>query len=322
MTTTLVTGVSGFAGGAIGRHLRERLGHRVIGVSRTAPREGSCDAFLAHDLSTPLPGDFPKVDFVVHCAALSSPWASPADYQRNSVRPVETLAAHFRNHPLRRFVFLSSTAVHYRLADQTGITEATPWPGRPVNDYAASKRRCEAILAESGLPVTILRPRALFGPGDTVVFPRILHAARKGLLPLLVRPDGGRAVSDLLYIGTLSTYVGRVLEQDVAGTFVLTNGEPVVTYDLLETVFDALGIARPARRIGVGTAMAAARLFEWRSRFLDGWREPPVTRFGVASLAFSKTFDVSQALSRLGPAEVSMDDGVARFIDWQRRQPS
>ena len=319
--TTLVTGSSGFAGSAIGRHLRLRCGHRVIGLSRTAPRPESCDAFVAHDLSGPLPPDLPDVDFVVHCAALSSPWAAPDAYERNSVRPVENLVRFYANRPLRRLVFLSSTAVHYRFADQTGLTEETPLPMRPINTYAAAKRTCEAILGRSGLPVTILRPRALFGPGDTVVFPRILHAARRGLLPILTRSDGDKALSDLLYIDTLATYVARVLDADVDGTFILTNAEPVITYDLLDTVFSALGIPRPTRRVRVGAAMLLARAYEWRSQLFDGWREPSVTRFGVASLAYSKTFDVSRALAAFGSPEVAMADGVSRFIDWQRRQP-
>jgi nucleoside-diphosphate-sugar epimerase len=316
----LVTGVSGFAGGAIGRYLRENIGHRVVGLSRSAPRPGSCDDFIAHDLALPLPEDVPQVDYIVHCAALSSPWAAPADYHRNSVLPVRWLADLTRRRPVRRLVFLSSSAVHYRLADQTGLTEESTLADPPINAYAQTKQEGEAILAGLDVPVTVLRPRALFGPGDTVVFPRILHAARKGVLPVLVRPDGGMAQSDLLYIGTLAAYVARVLEGDVSGTFLLTNAAPVGTYDLLNTVFSALGIPHPSRRVPIGLAMLVARGYEWHSRVLAGWREPPVTRFGVASLGFHKTFDVSKALATLGPPEVAMSDGVDRFIDWQRTQ--
>lgn len=316
---TLVTGTSGFAGAAIGAELRAR-GHRVIGLSRGAPRPGACDAALAHDMAHPLPDDLPQPDYIVHCAALSSPWAAPADYIRNTVLPVRHLAEFLRARPVKRLILISSTAVHYRLADQTGLTEESPLPRPAVNHYAAAKQQAEALVAGLDLPVTVLRPRALFGPGDTVVFPRILHAARAGLLPRIRRPDGGLAVSDLLYVGNLAAWVARVIAAEVSGTFVLTNDAPVVTYDLLDQVFDALSIPRPQREVGLATAMLAARGFEWHSRLFRRWREPPVTRFGVASLALSKTFDITRAKAALGPPEVRMEDGIARFIDWQRRQ--
>ncbi|MCC5973415.1 MAG: NAD(P)-dependent oxidoreductase [Rubellimicrobium sp.] len=323
MITTLVTGTSGFVGSAIGRHLRGQ-GHHVIGLSRTPPRDGSTDRAIAHDLALPLPPHLtdalPPIDYVVHCAALSAPWGPPQAFDRNTLRPVETLARHFAKAPPRRFVHISTTAVHYRLADQTGLTEDSPLPPTPVNAYAAAKRAAEEVLTATDLPLTILRPRAVFGPGDTVVFPRILHAARAGLLPRLRRPDGGRAQSDLIHVDTLAAYVARALAADRDGTFILTNAAPVVTHDLLETVFAALGIPEPRREVGLGTAMLAARGFEWRSRLFQNWREPPVTRFGVSSLGHHKTFDIARTLAAFGPPAVSMQDGIASFIDWQRTQ--
>lgn len=323
MTRTLVTGTSGFVGSSVGRHLRS-IGHHVIGLSRTPPRPGCTDSAIAHDLALPLPPhvvrDLPQIDYVVHCAALSSPWGRPEDFVRNTVRPVETLIQYFGRRPPRRFVHISTTAVHYRLADQTGLTEDSPLPDRPINAYAAAKQAAEHMLAASDLPLTVLRPRAVFGPGDTVVFPRILHAARAGLLPRLRRADGTKAVSDLIHVDTLAAYVARALDVDRDGTFVLTNAAPVVTYDLLSTVFVALGIEEPRREVGLGTALLVARGFEWRSRLVQNWREPPVTRFGVSSLGHHKTFDVARALAAFGPPAVSLDDGIAGFIDWQRAQ--
>ena len=52
----------------------------------------------------------------------------------------------------------------------------------------------------------ILRPRAVFGPGDTVLFPRVLTAARKGRLPLLVS-DGPPPQGDVIYIDNLCHYM-------------------------------------------------------------------------------------------------------------------
>jgi len=81
-----------------------------------------------------------------------------------------------------------------------------------------------------------------------------------------------------------------------------------------------LGIAAPTRQVSVANALRAATLAEWAYRLLHLPGEPPITRFGVGVFAYSKTFDVSRALQDLGPPSVSLDEGVERFITWQKQQ--
>jgi nucleoside-diphosphate-sugar epimerase len=167
----------------------------------------------------------------------------------------------------------------------------------------------------------ILRPRAVFGPGDTVLFPRILEAARRGRIPVLTQ-SGPPAMGDLIYIESLCDYLfAAATRGDVAGSYNLTNAQPVVTQEFLFRIFARLGIALPARRVSVATAMRAAWASEAAYRLLRLHGEPPITRFGVSVFAFSKTFDVSRMLRDLGPPTVSLDEGVERFIAWQRAQP-
>jgi nucleoside-diphosphate-sugar epimerase len=212
--------------------------------------------------------------------------------------------------------------VHYAYRDQEAINEETPWPEPAVNLYAASKRKGEALVrkvcAEAGQSWTIVRPRAVFGPGDTVVFPRILEAAKRGAMPRLVRSDGKSPMTCMIYIENLCFYLARILETDADGVFLLTNNEPVETQTMLDEVFTRLGLPRPTRRMSVALAMSAAGALEFVSRFAQHWREPPATRFGVASLAFTKTFDVSRALTLLGAPPIPLRAGLDAFIDWQR----
>ena len=175
----LLTGVSGFVGGALGSHLR-KLGYDVIGVSRSAPRPACCTSHLTHDLSEPVPESWPHADVIVHCAALASPWASPAAYRLHNVDATRNVLAYAERVGASHFVFISSSSVHYAHGDQVDLTEDTPLPTIPINEYAATKRQGEELVRRSRVPWTILRPRAVFGPGDTVLFPRILRAAERG----------------------------------------------------------------------------------------------------------------------------------------------
>jgi nucleoside-diphosphate-sugar epimerase len=315
----LLTGVSGFVGGALGAHLR-RLGYDVTGISRTAPRSDSITRFIAHDLTEPIPHSWPSADAIVHCAALSSPWAAPAAFQANNVGATRNLLDWAERAKIARFVFISSSSVYYTQCDQLGITEDSPFPLRPINEYAATKLQAEELVRKSAVASVILRPRAVFGPGDTVLFPRILRAARRGVLPRLTRPDGKSPIADLIYIENLSHYIERAIALNASGAFNLTNNQPVELYPFLDGLLEKIGLPKPRKNVRVGVAMAFARLYELASRYLLNYKEPPVTSFGVAAMAYSKTFDVSRMIAAFGPPPVSMDAAVDRFLEWQRTQ--
>lgn len=312
----LITGSSGFVGGALGVWLR-RVGMTVVGLSRSPPRPGACDVHIRHDLTRPLPEAVEPCDVVVHCAALASPWAAPQDYEAANIIALRNVLDWAKAKAVPRFVFISSSAVQYAFADQLNLAEDTPWPERPINLYAGSKRRGEAMVEASSLSWTIVRPRAVYGPGDTVVFPRILHAASKGVLPKLKRQDRQVPSISLLYIDNLCWFLERILDTGQHGIFNLADGQSMETPALLTMVLSRLGLPEPQLELGVGTAMALAGAFELSSRWLQRWREPPVTKFGVASLAYSKTIDTRKAVGLLGAPPVSLDDGLDAFLQWQ-----
>jgi nucleoside-diphosphate-sugar epimerase len=314
----LGTGVSGFVGGALGAHLRG-LGHYVAGVSRGPARDGAVDEHIRCDLREPI-GTLPAADAAVHCAALASPWAAPRDYKTSNIDATAHMLDWAERTGVSRFVFISSSSVHYIAgADQEGIREDMPLPARAINEYAATKRQAEDLVRQSKLSWVILRPRAVFGPGDTVLFPRILRAAEQGKLPRIVRANGVSPRADLIYIDNLSHYIERALASEAGGAFNLTNNEPVELYPFLDAMLDKLALPRPRKAVGVGSAMLFARGAELVSQYLRAYKEPPVTRFGVEVMAYSKTFDVSKMLAAFGPPPVTLTEGVERFIEWQRR---
>jgi nucleoside-diphosphate-sugar epimerase len=315
MPSVLITGASGFVGGALAVHLT-RLGYEVTGLSRRA------SSTIQHDLSRPIPDSIGGYDAIVHCAALSSPWASPDSFHSNNVTATRNLLDYATCSGCRRFVFISSSSVYYQHGDQFNLSEATPLPDKPINQYAATKREAELLVQQSKLSTIILRPRAVFGPGDTVLFPRLLRAASKGAMALFTRPDGLTPRGDLIYIDNLSHFIERAIVSSETGCFNLTNAEPVDLYAFLNNVFTSVGLPPVRRRIPVGLAFTMAGALEFASRTMFGYREPPITRFGVEVLSYSKTFDVSKATAAFGPPPISVEEGVARFIAWQKKLPA
>lgn len=314
----LITGSSGFIGG----RLFERFaadGWQAVGLGR---RPTDQPGYVSHDLAHPLPETLGTFDVVIHAAARSSPWGRRQEFDRQNVLATRHVLDHCLRHGRPRLVFLSSSSVYYRPEHQLGITEDTPMPERAVNEYAATKQRAEELVKAYPGGWVILRPRAVFGPGDTVLLPRILAAARAGKLPLL-KSGGPPAVGDLIYIDNLvDCCVKAAADPAVDGCINVTNNEPVVLHEFMLDLFRRLDIPAPTRRVSQGIAMFGAGLIE---RFYSWFRpdhEPPITRFGIHVFAYSKTFDVTRMLSVLGPPRVKLAEALERTVAWEKEARS
>lgn len=312
----LVTGTSGFVGSAIASELKA-AGHEVHGMSRTPSRPNCVTHDHRFDLSQPLVLAL-SFDVVIHCAALSSPWAHPNAYFKANVVATRNIIDFCHQHPETHLIFISSSSVHYENADQFNLTEASALPLVALNEYAKTKTLGEALVKEYKGPWTIVRPRAVYGPGDTVLFPRILRAAKKRRLPLIERPDGKSVMGDLIYIHTLTAYITTIIAKKVTGTFILTNNEPVNVNEFLLSLLSDLNLPLPKRKLSLQKAMLIAKFSEWVSATLFNYREPPVTQFGVSVFAYSKTFNVANTIQSLGQPAYSNQQGIEKFIHWWR----
>lgn len=311
----LVTGASGFVGGGIFRRAQE-LGWDVRGIGRRPSGELG---YISADLTQPLRLDFAP-DAVVHAAARSSPWGPRREFERQNVLATQNVLDFCATHGRPHLIYVSTGAVLYRQEHQLDLDEQTPYPEVPINDYARTKILAEQLVRSYSGDACILRPRAVFGPGDTVVFPRIMTALRRGKLPVL---EADRPVTgDLVFSETLTEYIVRAIERRATGIYHITNGEPVEIYRFLGSVCDELGLARPNRRVPVSRALAASKWIERIYRLLPFLGEPPITRFGVSVFAWSKTFRVERTRRDLGEPLIGLEEGVRRFVAWQRTQPT
>ncbi|PWD49799.1 NAD(P)H steroid dehydrogenase [Serinibacter arcticus] len=316
----LLTGSNGFVGARTAAAARER-GWQVVGLGRAAGPATPVDAYVRHDLAAPLPADAVpgEIDAVVHAAALASPFARPGDFVAANVHGTRHVVAWSAARGGVPLVHVSSSSVLYRDADQLDLTEDDPVTpdGEQLNAYSRSKAVAERVVAASAGPWSILRPRAVIGEGDTVLLPRILRLADRGLLPVLEPRDGPRVRVDLTDVGTVAHYLLEAVERRVTGVYNLTNAQPVDLYPFALDLLRRIGVEPRLRRVPPSLVRAAAGAGEWVSAHLLDHREPPLTRFGVSVLSRSKTFDVSRALRDLGAPAVPLAESVDRLVaDW------
>ncbi|EPL06624.1 NAD(P)-dependent oxidoreductase [Pseudomonas sp. CF161] len=332
----LVTGGSGF----IGRHLVWRLaaeGCEVLFSGRNAQAAAEVMAlspapvrWLALDHGSPqaeaLLADASRgCDAMVHCAALSSPWGSPQAFAQANLDSTAEVINACRVNQVRRLVHLSTPSLYFDFRDRLGIREDQPLPP-PVNDYARSKAQAEVLLGQAGLDeCVILRPRAVFGPWDATLMPRLLRVMQRGAIPLM---RGGRAQLDLTCVDNLVQAVWLALTRPLPRAlciYNLSNGTPLSFKELLEKMARQFDLPLRTRRLPWPLVHAVAHLLELKARLGNG-DEPLITRYGAGVLAFSQTLDISAIQRELGYRPViSQEQGIAQHAQWwlaqQRQQP-
>lgn len=316
----LVTGATGGLGrvlagliAATGRHVVASGRNPMIGAVLARQGLDFVPADLAHDPLEPLVHD---VEAVFHLAARSSPWGAPEAFHAANIVATERLLDAARHAGVHRFVFASTPSIYTRAAHQIGLTEMSSLPPRHANAYAATKHAAERTVlaaAQPGFATVALRPRAIIGPHDTALLPRLLRAAAKGILPL---PAGGNALiepTDARDAARAFLAAEVRAEAISARVFNISGGIALPVADLARHVFQRLG--KPVRIIAIPRPLAgiAASLAEGVARCLPGRPEPALTRYGATVLGWSQTFDLSAARTDLGWAP---EHPPLASIDW------
>jgi nucleoside-diphosphate-sugar epimerase len=307
----IVSGATGFLGGHVCRTLHE-AGHEVVGLGRDAGKGAALPVpFEAVDLSVSdsLAG-IDHADAFVHCAALSSAWGRMEDFVRANVDGTRHALAMADRLGVRRFDHISSPSVAFRIRDQIGQDEADPLPP-PVNAYAASKGTAERLVrsAEQLNPV-ILRPRGIYGRGDTALLPRLIRVAERGAVPLIRQ---GAAVTDLTHVSDVVAAVVLALGCDATGTYNISGGEPLTIRHIISESAAAAGVPVRFTHVPYALAIGAARMAEWMAELSPSRPEPALTAYGIGVLSFSQTLDLSAARRDLGYApRVRFADGLER----------
>lgn len=317
----IVTGATGFLGGALVRRLLAE-GHEVVALGRQAEallslaRDGArairCD--LAKQSALPEPV---AADVFVHCAALSSPWGRYADFHAANVIGTQNALAMAKAAGVKRFVHISTPSVYFRFEDRPALREDAPLPV-PVNAYAATKRQAEELVRkQDALDPIILRPRGIYGAGDTALMPRLLRVARKRALPLMRH---GRAATDLTHVDDV---VGAVMAAANAGkisqrVFNVSGGVALNVREVIERAGERAGVPVRWRSMPAPVVLGAVRLIEGLAKIAPGRPEPLTTAYSVALLAYTQTLDISTAKAVLGwTPRIGFEDGLARTFEAQ-----
>lgn len=313
----LVTGASGFLGRAVATEILS-AGHEVRTLQRRPSRvEGATD--VAGSVTDPdaVARAVDGVDGIVHLAAKVSLAGRPEDFHAVNVEGTRSLLDAAERAGASRFVHVSSPSVAHAGSALAGVGAEPASPAHAQGYYARTKAEAELLsLARDGaaMPVVIVRPHLVWGPGDTQLVERIVARARRGRLPLL---NGGTALIDSTYIDNAASGIVAALHRagEAHGrAYVLTNGEPRPVGDLLAGICLAAGVRPPRWSVPAGLGVVAGSLVERVWAIRPGADEPPMTRFLARQLSTAHWFDQRDTRRALAWSPVvSIDEGLRRL---------
>ncbi len=322
----LVTGANGFVGSMLCKELAAR-GDSVRGLTRSTSDlsllEGVDYERAVGSLSDPdsLLAAARDVEVVYHAAAAVTDWGTLDYFREVNVEGTRRLLDAAVENGVRRFVLVSTIAVH-SYTGARNMTEESPQLPTPYG-YCLSKREAEALALDyhrrGDIEVVIVRPGDVYGPGDRVALLKMADLLEAGRMPVL---GGDAKLGAFAYVENLAD--GIVL----AGTVPQAAGEAYVITDGIELSWDeyfarltaALDLPAPRLRIPPPLARFAAAALEAIYRLFGIATRPPITRYLVEHLGHDVHFSIEKARRGLGyePA-IPLDEAIARTAGWYKQ---
>lgn len=317
--TAFVTGGSGF----IGRRLIERLRSEGVRVGALA-RSDDAAAAVAAAGAEPASGDLTDIAALESAAAGSTlafhaaarvGGGARADFERDNVEGTRNVLSACRAAGVRRFVHVGTEAALLAGEALVAVDETAPLRPDSKAPYPATKARAELEVREAdceGFETVVVRPRFVWGRGDTTVLPEIVEAVSSGRFRWI------GAGSQL----TSTTHVDNAVEGLVlaarrgrpGGVYFVTDGDPVVFRDFVTELLATQGLTPPDKSLplAVASALAAAAETLWRVLPLPG--APPLDRMTLWVSSLETTIDISLARRELGYEPIkSRADGLAEL---------
>lgn len=316
-----VTGGSGFLGRQVIGDLVAQ-GYRVRALARSAKAAATVQQAGAE----PVMGDLDDItamakgmvgcEAVIHSAAKVEQWGKWQDFEHMTVQGTKNVITATRQAEVKRFVHISTEAVLAGGKAIVNANENTPLPTNPNGMYPLSKKLAEqAVLAANSpdLAAIVVRPRFIWGKGDTTLLPKLAQAAKSGGWLWF---GGGTHQMSTCNVKNVSHGVMLAARHGRGGQiYFLTDGEKVSFREFVGAMIRTQGVEPGNKKapMWLADAIAAGSELVWKTLNLKG--EPPMTKTAVNLFFKEVTVDDRKAREELGYVPViSVEAGLKELV--------
>lgn len=319
----LVTGAAGFTGRTLCRRLAS-LGADVVAFTRQNGAQLNLDANVtvfqgdltnADDCRRAVQG----IDTVFHVAAVFRSVNVTDAYLRDvHVGATESLIRAAANESCRRFVHTSTIGVHGHVENGPADENTQFAPG---DTYQATKLEGEIraieLAKELGVDLTVVRPCAIYGDGDTR-FLKLVKPIKKGHFVMI---GSGEARYHFVHVDDLveGFLLAAEIDAGVGETFIIGGPEAPTLNEVAKEIAGILGVSAPRLKVPLAPVNAAGWLCERVSAVLNV--EPILHRRRIKFFTNNRDFSIAKARQLLGyEPKVDLQSGLSSLIAWYQAE--
>ena len=322
----LVTGATGF----LGKYLVEELinnGYEVVAQGRKENilnnlKEQYKVNILKCSLNEIKNIDM-NIDCVIHAAALSTVWGKWQDFYDSNVLGTENVIKFCLKNNVRRLIYVSSPSVYSAKFDRFNIKEEDFDKNNKLNFYIKSKILAENLINKidnQKLETVIIRPRGLFGIGDTSLVPRLINANSKIGIPLF---NDGKNIVDITCVENVAYSLRLAMEKEEANgnIYNITNGDPTEFKNILDKLFTELEERANYRKMNINLMYFVASVIELFYKLFRIYKEPMITKYTIATLGYSQSLNIEKAKKDLGyNPKITLEEGIKKYAEHERKK--
>ncbi|MFQ5788220.1 MAG: NAD-dependent epimerase/dehydratase family protein [Thermodesulfobacteriota bacterium] len=265
-------------------------------------------------------------DVIFHLAAMVSDWGPKDEFYKNNVNATRTLLKASKDSGVKRFIHMSTSTVIWKsdfweIHNLEDIEETFPYPENYNDFYNETKAEAEKLVIkfydETGLETIVLRPSNVWGAGDRVILPRIIMAAKKGML--FPMGSGRRWVSPCHVDNLIHALILTAEINNKGGNiYFINDGKKIEHMEFLSKLLNTVGMEwSPKFSIPYSLAYGLAYLMEIVFKLINSKNPPVLTRFAVAALGGSRSYSIEKAKKDFNYEPiVHLEDGLRELEDW------
>ena len=321
----LVTGGTGFTGKALVKRLLD-TGHQVValdnkeGIKTDELNRWGAQVVIGSVTDVVLVGKLMKgIDVVHHLAAAFRELDVPNSYYEEvNTRGTQIVLEAAQNAGVKRFIYCSTCGVHGNVQDPPANEDA---PIAAADYYQQTKYEAEPIVrrySDGAMKTVILRPAAIYGPGDPERFGMIFRRVAKGRFPIF---GDGKTLYHPLYIDSFIDVFMAVMNDGMGDgqVYLIADEHFLEIEELVKKVAVALGVEVWLPHLPFLPLKLAAVVVEMICKPIGV--KPPIFPRRVDWYIQNRAFDIAKAKRELNyRPTVGIDEGLRRTADWYRAE--
>ena len=322
----LVTGATGFTGNNLTKYLLEN-GEQVRVIVRNRSKLG--DLLNEPNLEVIEGNIYDKeviekaiknISIVYHVAAIyRTSGISDKVYWDTHVKATNLLMEASLKEGVKKFIHTSTVGVHGDVGNGKPVDETAEF--NPGDIYQETKLEAEINVkkfhAERGLPIVVIRPTAIYGPGDL----RLLKLFKIASHHISFILGDGKIKYHMVFIDDLiqGYLLAAKVDNAVGKTFIIGGAEILSLNELLDIIGVAIGKVTRKFYLPVKPFQILGLVME--KIFIPIGISPPIYRRRVDFFTKSRAFNISQAQNVLGyNPKYGLEDGIRKTAEWYKQK--